>query len=182
MGLSVFASGKPDFQSDGELLTLSDLVSPTDFSDCHSEHFPVLSPLKGECVAPLSETIWGLKASNAAGMALRPTDGLIFAPFSGIAAVVPRQDHTIGLRHSSGFELLIHIGLTTYELDNFFRRHVCDGDFVRQGDLLLSYDLSSLLNKGYDPMTAVLCPTASRICQPTSGSVKPGEQLFLVDV
>ncbi|MDR2703815.1 MAG: PTS glucose transporter subunit IIA, partial [Cellulomonadaceae bacterium] len=75
-------------------------------------------------------------------------------------------------------ELLIHIGLTTYELANFFSREVKDGETVAAGDLLLQFDLPALIKKGYDPTTAIWCPNATAISDIHMGPTHIGDPLF----
>ena len=56
-----------------------------------------------------------------------------------------------------GVELLIHIGINTVELKGkYFQIHAKQGDHVKKGDLLISFDIDGIKNAGYDVATPVL--------------------------
>lgn len=56
-----------------------------------------------------------------------------------------------------GVELLIHIGLNTVELKGkYFQIHTKQGEHVKKGDLLISFDIDGIQKAGYDVTTPVL--------------------------
>ena len=68
------------------------------------------------------------------GFAAIPTDGVIKAPFSGKVELVFPTKHAIGLKSTSGVEVLIHIGINTVELNgNYFDLAVKAGDDIKRG-------------------------------------------------
>ena len=73
---------------------------------------PVSSPVKGEVVA--LETVRDEVFSSGAmgkGIAIMPTEGVVYAPFDGEVVTIYQSKHAIGLRSLSGVEVLIHVGL-----------------------------------------------------------------------
>ena len=51
------------------------------------------------------------------GYAIDVEDGEIKAPFSGSVAMVFPTGHALGLKDSSGMEILLHLGIDTVELE-----------------------------------------------------------------
>jgi len=106
----------------------------------------ILSPLSG-WAAPLSEVpdVVFSQAMLGGGLAIEPTEGEVRAPFDGVVAVLPASRHAVSVRSEAGLEVLIHVGLETVALrGEGFVAHVVEGQKVRAGDLLLSFDLDAV--------------------------------------
>ena len=59
------------------------------------------------------------------------------------------------LRNS--LELLIHIGVDTVELGGkFYTAHVKDGDQVKKGQTLITFDMEEIRKAGYDVTTPLI--------------------------
>ena len=85
------------------------------------------------------------------GVAVRPTDGRIYAPADGEITLLFDTLHALSMTTDTGAELLLHIGLDTVALKGaHFKAHVKTGDKVRKGDLLLEADLNAIREAGYD--------------------------------
>lgn len=117
--------------------------------------------------APLSGEIESLQDVNdivfaqgmmGRGTAIFPSDGKIYAPFDAeIKAFNLDTKHAIGLVSKEGVELLIHCGLNTVKLKGIgYKAHIKQGQKVKQGDLLLEMDVTSIKSQGFDPITMVL--------------------------
>lgn len=79
------------------------------------------------------------------GLAIDPTAGEVRAPFDGVITVVPASRHAVSVRSDLGIEVLIHVGLETVALKGAgFVVHASEGDRVRAGDLLLTFDLDTV--------------------------------------
>ena len=74
------------------------------------------------------------------GIAIKPSQGEVRAPFNGKVQMIFPTKHAIGLVSDSGLELLIHISLDTVKLNGEgFTLHVEEGQEVKQGDLLINF-------------------------------------------
>lgn len=117
-----------------------------------------IAPLSGT-VMPVSEVEDQVFASKAMGdgIAIDPTEGKVYAPFSGEITVAFPTGHAYGLKAANGREVLIHIGMDTVELDGKgFTPHVKQGDIVKQGDLLTEVDLDYIRSQGKPVITPVI--------------------------
>jgi multiphosphoryl transfer protein len=76
------------------------------------------------------------------GFAIDPTDTTLRAPFAGVVTSIHRAHHAVTLRAEDGAEVLMHIGLDTVALKgDGFTPHVAEGDRVKTGDPLISFDM-----------------------------------------
>src|SRR5690606_29096476 len=106
----------------------------------------ILAPVTG-WAAPLSEVPDAVfsEAMLGDGLAIEPTEGEICAPFDGVIAVLPASRHAVSIRSDQGLEVLIHVGLETVALKGEgFTAHVAEGQRVRAGDRLLSFDMDAV--------------------------------------
>lgn len=136
----------------------------------------LLSPLEGTAI-PLSQVKDETFASGALGqgMAVIPERGQVTAPCDATVEMVFDTKHAIGLTSDSGAELLIHIGINTVELEGkYYTAHVKDGDHVKAGQLLISFDIEQIKAAGYDVTTPLIVTNSddySEIRQLTEGTV-----------
>ena len=76
------------------------------------------------------------------GLALDPLEGVVRAPFDGEVVALAPTGHAITLRHASGAEVLIHVGIDTVKLaGRGFAWLTTANATVRAGDELLRFDL-----------------------------------------
>src|SRR5690242_9652761 len=107
----------------------------------------LVAPIKG-WVAPLDEVPDPVFAERILGdgVAIDPTDATVHAPCD--AQVVSVARHAVTLRAANGAEILIHIGLETVALHGQgFMTHVREGNSVRTGDPLITFDLDFLAGR-----------------------------------
>ncbi|EDS6038680.1 PTS beta-glucoside transporter subunit IIABC [Salmonella enterica subsp. enterica] len=126
----------------------------------------VVSADENDVLAPMTGTVLALEqvpdstfASGllGQGIAIIPSEGKVFAPFSGEVSSLFQTKHAIGLLSDSGIELLIHVGIDTVKLEGEpFTAYVKEGDKVRAGDLLLEFNRQAILDAGYDLATPVI--------------------------
>lgn len=123
----------------------------------------IYSPIKGEII-PLSkvnDTVFSEEVMGK-GMAIRPADGKVIAPFNGVVEMVFHTKHAIGLKSDLGVEVLIHIGIDTVNLEGqYFTSHVEKGDIIHRGQLLVEFDLPLIQKAGYDTTTPVIITNSS---------------------
>lgn len=118
----------------------------------------ITSPVEGDCIE-LSEVKDDVFASKAMGegIAVLPTKGVIIAPTDcEVASLFPTL-HAIGLKLDNGAEMLIHVGINTVELNGkHFVKHVNQGDLVKKGSKLITFDIDEIKKAGYDITTPVI--------------------------
>lgn len=145
----------------------------------------VFSPLTGELKSlkdvndpTFSEEILGK------GIAILPKEGIVYAPFDGVVSALFDTKHAIGLTDDQGMELLIHVGLETVNLGGtHFEVHISQGDLVKKGDPLITFDLQEI-QKTHDVITPVLITNADDfseiVVQKEFGPVKAGDAILTV--
>ncbi|HDK7651848.1 TPA: PTS transporter subunit IIABC [Staphylococcus aureus] len=144
----------------------------------------VHAPLTGE-VTPLSEVpdqVFSEKMMGD-GIAIKPSQGEVRAPFNGKVQMIFPTKHAIGLVSDSGLELLIHIGLDTVKLNGEgFTLHVEEGQEVKQGDLLINFDLDYIRNHAKSDITPIIVTqgniTNLDFKQGEHGNISFDDQLF----
>ncbi|HDK3987223.1 TPA: PTS transporter subunit IIABC [Staphylococcus aureus] len=144
----------------------------------------VHAPLTGE-VTPLSEVpdqVFSEKMMGD-GIAIKPSQGEVRAPFNGKVQMIFPTKHAIGLVSDSGLELLIHIGLDTVKLNGEgFTLHVEEGQEVKQDDLLINFDLDYIRNHAKSDITPIIVTqgniTNLDFKQGEHGNISFGDQLF----
>ncbi|WP_437615440.1 beta-glucoside-specific PTS transporter subunit IIABC [Erwinia sp. V71] len=118
----------------------------------------IAMPLKGELIA-LEEVDDKIFSSGVVGqgVAVIPSEGRVYAPVDGEVAHTFDSGHAIGLRSTSGAEILIHIGIDTVQLQGeHFTVHVAEGDIIHSGQLLIEFDIEAIQRAGYQLVTPVV--------------------------
>lgn len=118
----------------------------------------IVAPFAG-MVLPLSEVPDAVFSSGAMGkgLAIEPTDNRMYAPFDGSVVMLAPTKHAIGLRSEFGVEVLVHVGIDTVSLDGTaFELNIKDGDKVKKGDLLMTFDREAIESKGLKTITPVI--------------------------
>ena len=95
------------------------------------------------------------------GVAVEPSEGRLYSPCDGRIDSVFDTKHAVNLLSEDGAEILLHIGIDTVKLEGkFFEAHVSDGQEVRQGDLLISFDMDKIRQAGFKLTTPmIICNT-----------------------
>ncbi|WP_019377379.1 PTS system trehalose-specific EIIBC component [Virgibacillus halodenitrificans] len=127
----------------------------------------IIAPLSGRVLAleevpdpTFSERMMG------EGLAILPEAGEVVSPVEGEIIQVFPTKHAIGILSHTGVEILIHIGLETVALNGEgFEAHVQQGDKVKVGDKLLTFDLSFIKEKAASPITPVIITNSSELDQ-----------------
>ena len=121
------------------------------------------SPLAGKLI-PLSEVKDPVFGSGAMGRgaAVRDPQGKVVAPFDGEITVFFETKHAIGLKSTDGIEVLIHVGMDTVKLNGeHFTAQAAQGDKVKKGQVLLTFDPAAIRAAGYDTTTPVVVTNAA---------------------
>ncbi|GAB2021085.1 beta-glucoside-specific PTS transporter subunit IIABC [Pseudolactococcus yaeyamensis] len=118
----------------------------------------IASPVVGQ-VLPLSE------AGDAAfsegllgkGAVIVPEIGEVVAPFDGSVMTLFPTKHAIGLISDKGAEVLIHVGMDTVQLEGkYFESFVKQGDTVKKGQKLLSFDIKAIEEAGFSTQIPII--------------------------
>ncbi len=118
----------------------------------------IASPMSGPCIA--LDTVKDPTFASGLlgkGVAIVPVAGRVVSPVDGTVVSLFKTHHAIGIESADGAEILIHVGIDTVKLDGkFFTPHVDVDAVVKQGDLLLEFDIQGITDAGYDLTTPVL--------------------------
>ena len=88
------------------------------------------------------------------GAAVEPSEGKLYAPCDGKIDSVFDTKHAVNMVSEDGVEILLHIGIDTVKLGGqYFEAHVSDGQEVKKGDLLISFDMDKIKAAGYKVTT-----------------------------
>lgn len=118
----------------------------------------IASPLSGR-VIPLEEVADGVFSEKMVGdgFAVEPADNQVYAPADCEVTTVFGTRHAIGLTTPEGCELLIHLGIDTVQLNGApFTINIKEGDTLKKGDLIGSFDEKAILDAGYRTVTPVV--------------------------
>lgn len=121
-----------------------------------------VSPLQGErlSLADVPDQTFSQKLMGD-GFAVKPSGRRVVSPIHGTVATLIGTHHAIGLVDSSGFEVLIHVGIDTVKLKGEgFKALVKEGDTVVPGQPLLEFDLHFIQSKGLSTITPVIFTAA----------------------
>ncbi|WP_348922425.1 beta-glucoside-specific PTS transporter subunit IIABC [Enterococcus rotai] len=116
------------------------------------------SPITGTIV-PLDKVEDQVFSSGALGkgIAIEPTLGELYAPANGEITTLFPTGHAVGITTEEGAEVLMHIGMDTVEMDgDGFEILVKQGDKVKQGDLLVKFDIEKIKAAGHPVVTPVV--------------------------
>jgi sugar PTS system EIIA component len=117
-----------------------------------------VAPMTGK-VIPLEEVpdpVFSQKMMGD-GLAMDPTEGVVYAPVNGEIVQLFPTKHAIGIKTKNGLEVLIHIGIDTVSMNGEgFTAHIQTGDKVKQGDPLISFDLALVKEKAKSTITPII--------------------------
>ena len=175
-------AGDVNYTSDSATLEGAQNIAKTEISE--GTLVNVTSPLAGEVreLATATDPVFS-QGLMGQGVVIEPSEGLLTAPFDGVVSAFFPTKHAIGLISDAGTEILIHIGMDTVKLDGKgFEAFVQQGDQVKQGQKLLTFDIDLIKGQGLIVETPVIV-TNQDIFQPDVVGqipryIKSGEQLL----
>ncbi|WP_318764804.1 beta-glucoside-specific PTS transporter subunit IIABC [Lactiplantibacillus carotarum] len=130
-----------------------------------ADHSDVYAPVAGESfdLTTVNDDVFS-KLTLGDGIAIKPSEGKVYAPVDGIIRVAYPTGHAIGLASDDGEEILIHIGIDTVNLEGeHFTMHVAQGMRVKKGDLLVDFDESAIEQAGYDTTVMMIVTKSDRL-------------------
>lgn len=91
------------------------------------------------------------------GVGIDPEEGVVVAPFDGEISSVTDTKHAIGITGPADMEVLIHVGVDTVNIKgDGFELLVEEGQKVKAGQKLMTFDIAKIKAAGYSPVAAVL--------------------------
>ena len=115
----------------------------------------IISPIVGQAVA-LSDVNDPVFSSGAMGrgIAIKPSQGVVYAPADAEVTIAFATGHAYGLKTSNGAEILIHVGIDTVSMGGEgFDQKVAQGDKVKAGDVLGTFEAEKITAAGLDDTT-----------------------------
>lgn len=141
----------------------------------------LMAPLTGVMV-PLEQVPDPVFAQKMVGegLSIDPLSSQLLAPCDGEVTLIHPSQHAITLRHLSGIEVLMHIGLDTVSMRGAgFTANVTLGTTVHTGDVLIEFDLDAIATQAKSLLTQVVISNSERISQlrPSTGLVTAGKDV-----
>lgn len=145
----------------------------------------IQTPIVGDVVA-LSNVNDPVFSSGAMGqgIAVKPSQDVVYAPADAEVTIVFPTGHAYGLRTANGAEILIHVGIDTVSMNGEgFNQKVNQGDKVKSGDVLGTFDSAKIAAAGLDNTTMVIVTNTADFASVNpvaSGSVAKGDAVIEV--
>ena len=145
----------------------------------------IQTPIVGDVVA-LSNVNDPVFSSGAMGqgIAVKPSQDVVYAPADAEVTIVFPTGHAYGLRTTNGAEILIHVGIDTVSMNGEgFNHKVAQGDKVKAGDVLGTFDSAKIAAAGLDNTTMVIVTNTADFASVNpfaSGSVAKGDAIIEV--
>ena len=145
----------------------------------------ILAPVAGE-VVPLADVNDPVFSSGAMGqgLAIKPSEGVVYAPADAEVTIAFATGHAYGLKTSNGAEILIHVGIDTVSMNGEgFNHTVAQGDKVKAGDVLGTFDSAKIAAAGLEDTTMVIVTNTADYASVTpvgQGIVSKGDAVIEV--
>ena len=146
----------------------------------------LFSPLKGTVISreeiPDETFASGVLGD---GVGIVPAIGEVVAPFDGEISSVTDTNHAVGITGPGEMEVLIHVGVDTVNMKgDGFELLVSEGEKVKAGQKLLTFDIAKIQEAGYSTTTAVLLTNSDdypdfKVLK--TGETESMEKLFTVE-
>ena len=118
----------------------------------------VYAPIKGNVIpsAQIPDETFAAGVLGE-GIGIEPAEGVVYAPFDGEISSTTDTKHAVGISSPDGMELLIHVGVNTVAMEgDGFELFCAEGDKVKAGQKLITFDIDKIKAAGYSTTTAVL--------------------------
>ncbi len=145
----------------------------------------IQTPIVGDVVAleNVNDPVFSSGAMGQ-GIAVKPSQGVVYAPADAEVSIAFATGHAYGLKTANGAEILIHVGIDTVTMNGEgFEQKVSQGDKVKAGDVLGTFDSSKIAAAGLDDTTMVIVTNTADYASVTpvaSGSVVKGDVIIEV--
>lgn len=143
----------------------------------------ILSPIVGSIVdlKDVNDPVFSSGAMGQ-GIAVKPSEGVVYAPADAEVTIAFATGHAYGLKTEKGAEILIHVGIDTVSMNGEgFNQQVAQGDKVKAGDVLGTFDATKIAAAGLDDTTMVIVTNTADYVSVTpvaEGPVTKGEAVI----
>ena len=147
----------------------------------------IQTPIVGDVVAleNVNDPVFSSGAMGQ-GIAVKPSQGVVYAPADAEVSIAFATGHAYGLKTANGAEILIHVGIDTVTMNGEgFEQKVAQGDKVKAGDVLGTFDSNKIAAAGLDDTTMVIVTNTADYASVTpvaSGSVVKGDAVIEVKI
>lgn len=178
-----FAIAFVTWKDDNQVETASTIDKPAATADAALE---LVVPVSGtvEDITKVPDEMFAAKTLGD-GMAIVPSQGMLYSPVDAEVTMVFKTRHAIGLTCANGAEILIHVGIDTVKMDgDGFTSHVNTGDHVGVGDELISFDIDKIEKAGFDPTVCIIVSNGADFSvenKAQEGAATVGDALFTVE-
>ncbi|MGE8205355.1 PTS sugar transporter subunit IIA [Heyndrickxia sp. NPDC080065] len=144
----------------------------------------IVSPITGKVVKieDVPDQVFSQKMIGD-GIAIEPAEGVVVAPMDGEVVQIFPTKHAVGIRGKDGLEILIHVGMETVAMEGEgFNGHVVQGDQVKAGDKLVTFDLNLVKEKAESIISPVVITNFEAVVSLTKTeeiAVTRGESVLL---
>ena len=145
----------------------------------------ILAPVVGEVVAlaDVNDPVFSSGAMGQ-GLAIKPSEGVVYAPADAEVTIAFATGHAYGLKTANGAEILIHVGIDTVSMNGEgFNHTVAQGDKVKAGDVLGTFDSAKIAAAGLEDTTMVIVTNTADYASVTpvgQGTVSKGDAVIEV--
>ena len=147
----------------------------------------LVTPIVGDVVAlaDVNDPVFSSGAMGQ-GIAVKPSQGVVYAPADAEVSIAFATGHAFGLKTTNGAEVLIHVGIDTVTMNGEgFEQKVAQGDKVKAGDVLGTFDSNKIAAAGLDDTTMVIVTNTadfSSVAPVATGSVAKGDAVIEVKI
>ena len=147
----------------------------------------LVTPIVGDVVAlaDVNDPVFSSGAMGQ-GIAVKPSQGVVYAPADAEVSIAFPTGHAFGLKTTDGAEVLIHVGIDTVSMNGEgFEAKVAQGDKVKAGDVLGTFDSNKIAAAGLDDTTMVIVTNTAdyaSVAPVATGSVAKGDVVIEVKI
>ena len=147
----------------------------------------LVTPIVGDVVAlaDVNDPVFSSGAMGQ-GIAVKPSQGVVYAPADAEVSIAFPTGHAFGLKTTDGAEVLIHVGIDTVTMNGEgFEAKVAQGDKVKAGDVLGTFDSNKIAAAGLDDTTMVIVTNTAdyaSVSPVATGSVAKGDAVIEVKI
>ena len=147
----------------------------------------LVTPIVGDVVAlaDVNDPVFSSGAMGQ-GIAVKPSQGVVYAPADAEVSIAFPTGHAFGLKTTDGAEVLIHVGIDTVSMNGEgFEAKVAQGDKVKAGDILGTFDSNKIAAAGLDDTTMVIVTNTAdyaSVAPVATGSVAKGDAVIEVKI